>query len=403
MNKIPAIAVGGPPHSGKSVLIYSLTQALRSQGVAHYVVRACPDGEGDWSNEATPETVEVVRIKGEFTPEFVEDVRRAIRGRHLPLLVDVGGRPTREQEVILAECTQIVLLAPDEAGLDAWRTLARRNGLPVLAELHSSLHEPDAIFQEVNPFRGRIHGLERHEQVHGPALQRLAWLVRDLFVEGHQRLPRLHLENAPTELTVELGRLLEAIAGRGKDAPAQDGTGTGSDSQDRGGRWVPRDLPAALAYVPGGEALAIYGRGPNWLYAALAVHAHPAPFYQFDPRLGWVQPAPLRLAPNADTMPPVSHIHWSRTERNGLQYLDGSIGDSYLQYAEAQHLPVPRPDAGKGLVLSGKLPHWFVTGWALACWSQMTDLPFLATYQPQVGNIVVATRDESVALGALVE
>ena len=52
-----AILIGGPPHSGKSVLTYSLTQTLRQQGIDHYVLRACPDGEGDWSNEAAPERV----------------------------------------------------------------------------------------------------------------------------------------------------------------------------------------------------------------------------------------------------------------------------------------------------------------------------------------------------------
>ena len=51
LNQLPAVLIGGPPHSGKSVLIYSLSQALRARGVAHYALRACPDGEGDFSNE----------------------------------------------------------------------------------------------------------------------------------------------------------------------------------------------------------------------------------------------------------------------------------------------------------------------------------------------------------------
>ena len=44
MELFPAVMIGGPPHSGKSVLAYSLTQALRARGVAHYVLRAYPDG-----------------------------------------------------------------------------------------------------------------------------------------------------------------------------------------------------------------------------------------------------------------------------------------------------------------------------------------------------------------------
>jgi len=47
MNQFPALMIGGPPHSGKSVLAYSLTQALRARQIDHYLLRACPDGEGD--------------------------------------------------------------------------------------------------------------------------------------------------------------------------------------------------------------------------------------------------------------------------------------------------------------------------------------------------------------------
>ncbi len=57
MELFPAIAIGGPPHSGKSVLAYSLSKALRARQVAHYVLRAFPDGEGDWANEADPKVL----------------------------------------------------------------------------------------------------------------------------------------------------------------------------------------------------------------------------------------------------------------------------------------------------------------------------------------------------------
>lgn len=86
MNPFPAVMIGGPPHSGKSVLVYALSQAQ----VAHYVLRACPDGEGDWSQETSQDQVRLLRQKGQFSDEFVERVRRDIERRHLPSLVDVG-------------------------------------------------------------------------------------------------------------------------------------------------------------------------------------------------------------------------------------------------------------------------------------------------------------------------
>jgi len=35
VNLLPAILIGGPPHAGKSVLTYSISQALRKRNVDH--------------------------------------------------------------------------------------------------------------------------------------------------------------------------------------------------------------------------------------------------------------------------------------------------------------------------------------------------------------------------------
>src|SRR6266849_6431229 len=100
-NPLPAILIGGPPHAGKSVLTYSLTQALRKRNIDHYVIRACPDGEGDWSQEIDQDAVRVIRVKGTWMPSFVERVCRDLERRHFPLLVDMGGRPEAWQTCIL--------------------------------------------------------------------------------------------------------------------------------------------------------------------------------------------------------------------------------------------------------------------------------------------------------------
>ena len=38
----------GPPHSGKSVFIANLIDKMPTD--AYTIIRACPDGEGTWSN-----------------------------------------------------------------------------------------------------------------------------------------------------------------------------------------------------------------------------------------------------------------------------------------------------------------------------------------------------------------
>lgn len=78
-------------------------------GLAYYVLRACPDGEGNWFQGSRAATVHHLRYKVEFTPDFVELVVQFINRRRLPFLVDIGGRPTLEQEAIAAACTHALL------------------------------------------------------------------------------------------------------------------------------------------------------------------------------------------------------------------------------------------------------------------------------------------------------
>jgi len=174
MERFPAVLIGGPPHSGKSVLTYGLTQALRRRGVAHYVVRAAPDGEGDWPNEAAQALVRELRVKGDFGPKFIAFVCESILGRHLPLLVDVGGRPTRDQERILDCCTHAILLTPDDQALARWQDLAHRHGLSVVAELTSRLEGRDQVLAREPLLRGVVTGLERATSLAAP-LSRPWW------------------------------------------------------------------------------------------------------------------------------------------------------------------------------------------------------------------------------------
>ncbi len=65
-NRLPTLLIGGPPNAGKSVLFHSLSSALHRQNIRHYALRACPDGEGNWSQESDRVTAENLhaRIKG---------------------------------------------------------------------------------------------------------------------------------------------------------------------------------------------------------------------------------------------------------------------------------------------------------------------------------------------------
>jgi CRISPR-associated protein Csx3 len=352
---------------------------LRQRGVAHYVLRAYPEGEGDWSNEAQQALVRRIRVKGDGTPEWIARMCRDLANRHLPLLVDVGGRPTEWQERVFDYCTHAVLLTPDEQARSEWRELATRHGLPLLADLHSCLAGENIVAETGPILRGQITGLERGHTARGPVFERLQEQLAVLFNYDEAELRAAHLALSPAELVVELSRVGRTL-------------GLGSDWR----RWAPEHLPALLDYLPAGTPLAIYDRGPNWLYAALARYTDPAPLYQFDVRLGWVAPPRLVVRPEASP----SAVSFRRLERAGHTRLELALPESYLDYEEANDLALPSLPQGKGLVLSGKLPLWLWTALAVA----YRDAPWLAVFQPMLGDraVVIASQSAQIPLGSLV-
>ncbi len=356
MELFPAVAIGGPPHAGKSVLAYSLSQVLRARDVQHYVLRAYPDGEGDWANEAQQELVRRIRIKDWGSPRWVERICRDIQNRHLPLIVDVGGRPTPGQEAILDCCTHLILLHRDEDSHHQWRNLARQHGLPLLADLRSELHGEQTLEDQGRVLRGVITGLERGTTASGPDFVALVERLSLLFAYSPEEIRQAHMAQAPVETVVDLARLARTL---------------GADPD----RWQPKDLPRVLEYLPEGIPLGLYGRGPAWLYAAVANLTPPSPFYQFDVRLGWVGPPSLATTEKARESPLHVHVHSRKTHIR----LEISIEGSYLDYDEAQGLALPVVPQEEGVVLSGKLPLWLWTGLALA----YRAAPWLAVYQPQ--------------------
>jgi CRISPR-associated protein Csx3 len=253
--------------------------------------------------------------------------------------------------------------------------------LTILAEVRSTLSEPDLVDASAPILRGQIHGLVRQQRVAGPMLQALATRLARLFAYTPAELREAHLEAAPAELVVEIDRLGRTL-GLVRAAEV---------------RWEPADLPPLLAYLPPGEALASYGRGPNWLYLALALHAAPQPFYQFDARLGWVQPPQVQIGAVAASGP--LHYEQTRLPDGHLLTIRTAQQSKYLDYHEVAGIAAPPIAQELGLVLSGPLPHWLMTGMALA----YQQRPWLAIFQPPLGAaVVVGSHDAAHPVGSLI-
>jgi len=137
------IAIGGPPHSGKSVFVKTLfTQMSGGYPDAVYLTRACPDGEGNWFYEAEPELAARLRIKGSYTEEWIAnslDRIRALRRTKPLVFVDLGGKLAPDIYETLKLCDYIVILSASPEKSREWRRAAEDSKCPVLALFHSQL------------------------------------------------------------------------------------------------------------------------------------------------------------------------------------------------------------------------------------------------------------------------
>ncbi len=377
----PAVLIGGPPNSGKSVLAYNVSQTLRERGVQHYVLRATPDGEGDWTSEADQSLVRTILVPRAWTPAFVEHICQSLVRPHLPLIVDMGGRPAPWQETILDHCTHAVLLTPDESSRLAWLELIARHNLTLLADLHSTLQGVERVTTEQPVLQGVIVGLERGRPISGPAFQALVERFARLFAYDPEELRRSHLSSAPVETVIDLDRLARVL---------------GVPHRAEQAVWEPHHIPDVLDYLPKAVPLGVYGRGPNWLYTALALLAAPALFAQFDARLGWVEAIPLRVG-----LPdPHSPLQIQSSLSPDFIHIHGSLPATYLDYGQIRTLTVPPVPPQAGIILSGKLPLWLYTSLAIT----YRAAPWIAVYQPSLEcAVVVCSTHPAYAVGDCID
>ena len=384
----PAILIGGPPHSGKSVLVYSITQALRDRKISHYALRACPDGEGDWSNEIPQPMVRNLRVKGCFSDEFTQTVIRFLEKRHLPLLVDVGGRPNEAQQRIFSHCTHAILVVGERENdptaykndLSSWREMMIQQGVPIIAEIQSTLNGQNEILASTSELLiGRQQGLERGSFASGVTFDVLVEQIATHITFDEQRLAAEHQQLCPpgTEF-IDLPKLA-----------AQLGNG------DR--FWQPEELSLILAHIQPDKPLAAYGRSAIWSYVALSLHIYPAQFYSFDAKLGWVMPPALQ---ERETQREKDDWNIKLVHHEIYSELKMNATSQYLDIAEPDKIPLLSIPNDKGLMLSGRLPIWLYCAVARHYAEQAA---WIACYQPFLnGGVVVYSTTPDVAVGDVI-
>lgn len=378
MNLFPAVFIGGPPQVGKSSLAYSLSHELRLRRTQHYVLRVCPAEEGDPVGEMVVGPVRTIRLENYEDPIWLEQVRRDIARRHLPLLVDVDGRLPAFQEMALEECSHTILLTGEKESWGLWHERLESHHTSLLADLDSRPAGESLITQNGCVLHGTIAGLRYGAVVGGPTFRILTRRLFDLFFYSRVELYVTHLTQAPVETVIELERVARSL---GIEEPEVE--------------WKAQYLSRVLEYLPRHTPLGLYDSAPNWLHAALAIHAYPAPLYQFDVCLGWVRPPLIYQG-----KPSVSPLRTAVEERFDHIRLYFSLGQEGLDYSKSDGLSVPQVSFYRGIVLSGDLPLWLWSGLALAYRPAL----WLAIQPPnqQDWAVVVKSSDKGHPVGSLV-
>ncbi len=370
MNLFPSVLIAGAPHTGKSVLSYLLTQHLRQMNVPHYLLRAAPDGEGDWFFHGPPENVYLLRAskKHPFTEAFTLKMLNVIRNRHLPLLVDMGGKPRGEQFGILNACTHAVLLYRAESERARWREWLVAHNVHIIAELQSQREGTDVLWSSRPRLTGVISGLERDasRRKAGLVFGALLEILAGVFSYAPEELRREHLRTAPLQ-PLEVDRLARRASGK---AAARY-------------RWQPGDLATLARDFPSQDSYALYGRGPAWLTAFVAAQVQPAPLALFDARFGWLALPFLRREP------PYGLKAAAYPQGRGCTRLEFSIPGGFIEPENLACAPLDAPPQ-EGVLLSGRLPLW---AYAALTVHFLRRHPWVAVYDPALdASVVVGSR-----------
>lgn len=414
---MPKIAIGGPPHSGKTVLMGLLRALLPRDKFA--VVEAAPDGEGitGWSAEAEQEIVRAVRRKGKFLEQFVSWACASVRNSQMPLtLVDLGGmlldeagkftphgvRVTAENERILRECDYLLVIANPSYAREAqiWADEGTRLGVKTLAILESVLvGADDEVFTAEIPLRARITRLDRE---HPPVGSTTARAVAQLML--------LVADDAGTQLDgSEAADVNFPALAHELNLPIR---GSGPDRD-----WFPSCLPELISAIQTATSdkpeIKLWGNcSAGFPYHSLACDSRGVSFY--DPKVG-----SYVALPDVETVGEGNQLlNWRVENRDGCSFVEYAIPG---QIFEVRSLPLVVPPAaqGSGVIVSGKGP-WWLTGTIVRSYAR-SNASWVAVFTPQESvrtdvegkkwsekfpglapAIVVASSDSAVPVGTVI-
>jgi CRISPR-associated protein Csx3 len=397
------IIVYGPPRSGKSVGVYVIANLLPRD--RFLLIEGAPDGEGitGWAHIGDQGLVQSIRQKRHYTPEFVEWVVRSIRSSTSPItLVDVGGKRSKEVELISRLCRYFIVISNDQVETSAWREFGEGLGLKPLALLSSSLTGEDELIEDGHPLHGKITRLDRH---HPPLDSRVAKAVAARIIEVTASSTE---EDGSGKADVLFPSLAEEL--RVPSAPGGSGH-----------MWDPTILPQLLHIIPprvaGKREVRLWGNMPSGFpYHALACALLTQRVRYYDPKVGnsgYVPLPDLKLRKKRWS----NNLHWRVEERSDYVVVEFCIQHQVFDVFDLPDVLPPAVPIEKGVVVSGKGP-WWLTGAIVRAYARKKSA-WVAIFAPRESGklingvkwshlhpgmcpaIILASRDLRVPVGSI--
>lgn len=374
----------GPPHSGKSVFIANLIDKLPTD--AYTIIRACPDGEGTWSNNQNQKETNIVRKKGKFTKSFIDDACKAIDNQaNKIVLVDVGGVMSKENEQIFKHCDSFVVLSGNEKMKEEWLEFGRGLGLSCIGCLDSSLEGQEEIYSRVPYFQGKIVGLERGEILEKSSV--IKAIVSDIIQKSKYGEKEENTDSEYAGIMVddtELGFEL----GYGKEIFTEDGIPI------KKVRWTENSLPqiyqAIQKKVDSGQPIRINGIRANFVLSAICKAAKKQgakDISTYDIRTKSY--IPIRDLPKKHGLKQVDGLAYNIIENKENIFMDIDITKEQYSLEDYESCILPQIKENKNLYLSGRIPLWL-----LASISSSYDSRKIFTFQPGKGFTCISSIDE---------
>jgi CRISPR-associated protein Csx3 len=169
----PAILIGGPPNSGKSVLSKALFNRLRMalSNSQVYLHRANWDGEGNWTHETKdknliqqliaenerriherPDAAQHLQPYFDYHSQATANLRSLVN----LVLVDVGGKTQPEKIPLLQQCTHYIIISRAPTLIQPWHDFCQPTLKPI-AVIHS-VREAKLEVIQVEPWLEIIAG-----------------------------------------------------------------------------------------------------------------------------------------------------------------------------------------------------------------------------------------------------